>query len=159
MEHSKLDLESWIKVLTMLGALGTFTWGIVQFSVAQRLQAESRHLEARKPFLDRQLILYTEITRTAAVLAAGALPGDDHLRGEAERRFWELYWGELALVEDRGVEAAMVEFGDAIKAGGMRNVPTLRLPSLALARACRNSLAESWGVADWRSGSDKAVTR
>jgi hypothetical protein len=33
----------------------------------------------------------------------------------AIKRFWSLYWGELALVEDKRVESAMVQFGRALE--------------------------------------------
>ena len=63
-------------------------------------------------------------------------------------RFWELYWGELALVEDRRVEGAMKAFGDALIAGA--SADALQRLSLSLAHACRESLAESWGVEQWQ---------
>ncbi|SDE69443.1 hypothetical protein SAMN05444679_12834 [Variovorax sp. CF079] len=52
------------------------------------------------------------------------------------------------MVEDRHVESAMVEFRDALNAG--KKGPELEQLSLRLARACRDSLAESWGVKQWQ---------
>ena len=61
--------------------------------------------------------------------------------------FLRLFYGPLAIVEDRDVESAMIIFKSYIDnenrcrmAGG--NPENL---SLALAHACRQSLGESWG--------------
>jgi len=53
------------------------------------------------------------------------------------------------LVEDQRVEAAMVRIKDALTSNASKE--ELQQRSLALARACRDSLAESWGVKQWRS--------
>lgn len=61
MEQS--SFESWIKLLTPLGAVVAFAWGVYQFFLSQRLQAETRRIEATNSFLDRQLKLYTGLTQ------------------------------------------------------------------------------------------------
>ncbi|MEN3974164.1 hypothetical protein [Emcibacter sp. SYSU 3D8] len=132
------------RILAILGAVATFAWGVFQFTTVQHQQAETRRIEARKPFLDKQLVLYTEATKNAATLATS---DDEAELARAAQAFWSLYWGELALVEDRGVEAAMVGFGRGLQAGADKG--EIRQLSLKLAHACRESLAESWGVADW----------
>jgi hypothetical protein len=139
-------LESWIKVLTLVGAVVAFIWGAYQFLANQRSQAETRRIEATRPFLDRQLKLYTEATQAAATISTSSSKEEVDA---AKQRFWSLYWGELALVEDKRVEAAMVQLGRAIEQGKVGGeVQTL---SLNLAHACRDSLAESWGVQQWRN--------
>ena len=132
-------IEPWIRLLTLVGAVVAFGWGVFQFISSQHAQAETRRVEATRPYLDRQLTLYTEATQAAATLATSQQ--EDELVA-ARKRFWSLYWGELALVEDKRVEAAMVLFGRKLEQGatGME----LRPLSLQLARACRDSLAESW---------------
>lgn len=138
-------LDNWIKLFSLAGAVVAFSWGIVQFLANQNTLGETRRIEATKPFLERQLKLYTEVTVAAATLSISDDPNEiEHSR----KRFWSLYWGELALVEDKEVEAAMVKFGEAIEAGtsGIK----LQQYSLQLAHACRDSLARSWGVEQWR---------
>jgi hypothetical protein len=140
------DLESWAKVLTLIGGVIAFGWGVYQFMMNQRGQSETRRIEATRPFLDRQLKLYTDATQAAATIATST--SNEEVTG-ARARFWSLYWGELALVEDNRVEAAMVEFGRALEAGAKgKEIAPL---SLRLAHACRDSLAESWGVKQWRN--------
>jgi hypothetical protein len=140
------SLDAWVKALSLLGAAIAFAWGVIQFVAGQHSQAETRRIEATKPFLERQLKLYTEATQAAATLATSKSPQEVDA---ASKRFWNLYWGELALVEDRRVEAAMVQFGRALETGSAS--PQLQQASLALAHACRDSLAESWGVSHWRN--------
>ena len=140
------SLEAWIKILTLVGAVVAFIWGAYQFLSTQRAQADTRRIEATRPFLDRQLKLYTEATQAAATLATSA---SEKELSEARQRFWALYWGELALVEDKRVEAAMVQLGRALEQGKAGSA--LQGLSLELAHACRDSLAESWGVRQWRN--------
>ncbi len=140
------NLETWIKVLSLLGAVIAFGWGIFQFIATQNAQADTRRIEASKPFLERQLKLYTEATQAAAALATSNKADEV---AAASKKFWSLYWGELALVEDKRVEAAMVQLGSALEAGGAGQ--QLQQHSLALAHACRDSLADSWGVKQWQN--------
>ncbi len=68
-------------------------WAIFSYIDTQRR-------ESQKPFLDQQFKLYTEATTVAAKIA---IRGPDRTRNEVQR-FWELYWGELSMVESRQVE-------------------------------------------------------
>ena len=111
-----------------------------------------RKIEATRPFLERQLKLYPEAAHVAAILATSQ---DGAERASAYKRFWELYWGELALVENQDVEAAMVAFGGALKSQAA--LPELESLSLQLARACRRSLDKSWGIHAWTAPDDAAL--
>ena len=140
-----MSLESALKILTTIGAGVAFCWGAYQFLLTQRGQAETRRVEATRPFLDRQLKLYTDATQAASTMATSkSLEEVD----AAKNRFFQLFWGELVMVEDRRVESAMVDFRDAIHTG--KKGLQLEQSSLRLARACRDSLAESWGVRQWQ---------
>jgi hypothetical protein len=142
----KESAETLIKWVSAFVAVGSLLWGVTSFLITSRIQAETRQLEARKPFLERQLTLYTKATQNAAILATSSDPDAN----EAARQiFWELYWGELSMVENRGVESAMVAFGKCLNKGCSQ--PELQPLALNLAHACRDSLAESWGVQDWRA--------
>ena len=140
------SFESSLKILTLIGAVVTFAWGVFQYIETQRQQSETRRIEATKPFLERQLKLYTEATQIASTIAT---TGNAKTKAEAQDRFWSLYWGELALVEDAAVETAMVRFGEALRSGSPEGATRQR--ALELAHACRGSLARSWGVAAWQS--------
>ena len=141
-----MTIETGIKLLSILGAVATFAWGVFQYVENNKKQSESRRIEATKPFLERQLKLYTEATQSAATLATSEEPSE---KVAAIKRFWSLYWGELALVEDKDVEAAMVALGKGLDR--QASPPELKQLSLKLAHACRDSLALSWGVKEWQS--------
>lgn len=156
------SFEELLKAATLVGVVASFFWGVYvwkdksereiaqQRTDAERLSA-TRRIEATKPFLERQLKLYTEASQVAAAIATTS---DNAARGKAVNRFWQLYWGELALVENTEVEAAMVAFG-----AGLNNKASpseLQQLSLTLAHACRFSLDKSWGIHAW-SEPDKAA--
>lgn len=144
-----------IRLLTLLGAVLSFFWGIwvwrdksnkelAQIQAEAERLAESRRIESTKPFLERQLKLYTEATQIAAKIATS---NDKDEISNAIKRFWELYWGELALVENKDVELAMVEMGEGLKFSEHQDI--LKKRSLTLATACRISLDRSWGIHAW----------
>ena len=118
-----------------------------KLAATRQKEAESRSVEAKKPFLDRQLVLYTEASQIAAKIATST---DSNELAISQQRFWGLYWGELALVENKGVESAMVAFGKALK--GSAPQEQLQKLALALARACRESLDKSWKINEWTDG-------
>ncbi|HXG23739.1 MAG TPA: hypothetical protein VNJ09_04220 [Chthonomonadales bacterium] len=125
---------------------------------AQR-QRESFAATARKerqqPFLQKQLELYFEASQTTAVLATSH---DKTAWAKAYNRFWELYWGNLSIVEspyrqkeERAVEQKMVDYGGILKeTGGDMSKLTeeqrnqLEQASLSLAHACRDDIQETW---------------
>lgn len=101
--------------------------------------------EFRKPYWEKQIELYLEATATAATLAT-IKAGEK--REEALNKFWQLYFGPLAMVEDESVEGAMVRFGEGLidYEEDKCSIETLRMKSLALAHACRESLGKSWKI-------------
>ena len=113
--------------------------------------ASLRKVELQRPFLDKQLALYFEAAQVVGALIA-MTPADPEW-APREKRFWALYWSELAMVEDPGVEGAMKKFGDnlvAFKNAHEDNKPTeealrrLSLSSLDVAHAIRDSIARRW---------------
>ena len=139
-------------VIRIFGGLGIFLgliWTMITYFDTREIELETRRIEAMKPFLERQLKLYTEVTQIVSLLAIS--PELKELQ-ESEKRFWELYWGELALVENEFVEIAMKDFGDALLSA--TNQENLAILSLRLAHACRRSLAKSWNVEEWNPPTD-----
>src|SRR5215470_16265347 len=142
-----MDLEKTLKWIGAVVALGGLALGIANYLATARRDAETRSLEARKQYLTRQLDLYTDATRAAAKLATA--PKDSPEYDKARARFWELYWGELSMVENQGVEAAMKQMGDCLN-GRCDACSNLSRCSLDLAPACRRSLVDYSAVAGWR---------
>src|SRR5262249_40437108 len=80
---------------------------------------------------------------------------DEGTRKAAEARFWVLYWGPLAAVEDVGVkiqgnpkiEVAMVNFGEEIKKKPEeRDKGTMQSLSLKLAHAIKEAIKPAFDV-------------
>ena len=98
--------------------LAAFAWGIYTYRdtakkklTAQkddaRRTAETKRIEATLPYLNKQLQLYTEATKVTATIATST---DSQEVDRATKRFEELYYGELALVERIDVANAMFFF-------------------------------------------------
>jgi hypothetical protein len=154
-----LTFDHWLKFLSIIGAIGSFVWGVwvwqdkaekeraqARFDAAR--YAETRRVEAMKPFLDKQLALFTEATQVASYIANA--PSREGAAKHIER-FWQLYWGELALVERGNVAKAMIAFGNGLNGGQPPRV--LQGLALDLAHACRDELAVAWGTDAWKRAS------
>jgi hypothetical protein len=112
--------KNWLPVVTVVGGglWGLFTYIDHQKEVEResRLQAASaqasRNFDARRPFLEKQFGLYVETSKVVGYLVAHQPTHKDW--DENQARFNELYWSELAMVESKEVEAAMVKMGHAL---------------------------------------------
>jgi hypothetical protein len=152
-------------IVVVIGAL----WQGATYLISRNDQAvaEQRRLliEARKPFLDKQLALYTETTEVAGLLFTLPLPTAAHLEDQsatkdwswARRRFPQLFWNELPMVEDKAVEGAMGDFSfklhevetcirdTAPQCDGIQ--AQMAATSRDLASAIRASIKDGWGFA------------
>ena len=102
------------------------------------LQARTNERESKKVFLDKQADLYFETVRVVSMIATAKTP--DEIRDSDERRFWELYWGELGMVEDWNVEDVMVLFGRSLHAFRVRRFATGNRTRTAQRSASRSRL-------------------
>ena len=111
----------------------------------------TRLLEARKQFIDKQLALYIETAQIAGKLVSTdtSVPTDEWRA--ASRRFEQLYWTELSMVEDDNVKGAMEDFyGHLLWVNEQSSVVPnekwreIQHSSYRLARALRTSIEASW---------------
>lgn len=145
--------ETWdtiIKAGSAITAISTVAISAFVF-LAQRAQSiRDFERETKRPFIEQQFKLYGEAVAVASRLARAADRRQRPPPMKDLQRFWELYWGPLAMVEDSRVEAAMVVFGRSLEdyAGDISNECSkmLNQASLALAHKARQSLEEHWGV-------------
>jgi hypothetical protein len=72
-------------------------WAIITWQSEQKEHAVTAKRELQRPFYEKQLTLYLEASKVAAQLAY--LKEHNKEDQAIEARFWQLYWGELALVE------------------------------------------------------------
>jgi hypothetical protein len=130
------NLERLIKGWTLLGAVLAFGWGLYQY-------IDTTRSEFRKAFWEKRYALYSKACTAAAKIAVAS----DLTTVQKERdEFWNLYWGELSIVESKSVHDAMVAFGNGL--GVLERQPEsangLKRLSYFLARACRESLKDTW---------------
>lgn len=124
----------------------------------------TRDLEAKRPILELQFELYEEAVRVASRISTVEckIGDDDCIDTYAKdcRHFFDLYWGQLAVVEDKQVEWAMIEFRKTFKQehqhlcapDHIEEIATKPKPealpraSLDLAWCVNASLQRSWNV-------------
>ena len=136
MNSESSKAQTIIPWLGVIATMATIIVGIVQYN-------HSKDQEFRKAFWEKQYKLYSEVTEIAAKIAVS-----DDLNDVADERanFWHLYYGKMSIVENKAVYDAMVAFGRKLesleKSGGAAF--ELRLFAYNLARACRESLKDTW---------------
>lgn len=129
---------NWSLLLSTTVAVLGILFGYTQFLA-------TAELEARKPFLQRQLDHCFEASRLAATLASTT---DPEAFEEARERFKQLYWGGMVIIENRAVEQTMIDVFQGLNVGSDPELPvkSLQLESLCLAHSCRALLASSWDI-------------
>ncbi len=109
----------------------------------------TRLIEARQPFLQKQLDLYFETAKILGDLVSA--DPDSDLWHKSERRFWALYWSELSMVETPALEEAMVECGNALTDFEANRTQDARQAldntTYGVAHAIRTAIEQSWGAA------------
>jgi len=113
----------------------------------------ARLLQARKPFIDKQLELYVKTAQVAGILVSANtdVKREDWLK--KFREFEQLYWTELSMVEDDNVKHAMQDLYGRLK--WARNQPEvvpddkwdeIQQSSYRLAKALRSSIEATWNL-------------
>jgi hypothetical protein len=148
-------LDSFVKNFGIITTILTLVGSAIAFFVQRghdleqrKIQTEAVERESKKVFLNKQADFYFE---TSAVVSRIANSNIVTILPKDAERFWQLYWGELSMVEDLNVEHAMVLFGRSLTAlqhpGTNEHCAQSRQEiSLILAHCIRESLAKSWGV-------------
>lgn len=116
MAGQKIDLlEKATKILQGLAiVIGIWaTYNEYRRQNEARLQQEKDRYEQtakefRKHFYEKQLDYYAEATEATATLATEEMGSADYI--QARKTFFRLFWGKLSIVEDKSVEASMVQF-------------------------------------------------
>lgn len=148
----RLNEESyrfWDLVLKAGSAIGFILAAL--FSYSQYLDTATR--DARKPFLEKQLELCVEASDSAAMIATSPRPSDVKA---SKVRFDRLYWGSLAIFDNKRIAHAMKEFNSVVTAhwsGGdlasnERAREALRPLSEEIAHECRDLVIASWFGSD-----------
>jgi hypothetical protein len=143
------------RVFAGISAMAVVIGGIYAYSLhlgerrEERRKAEEqrqqeynlREREFRLQLFKEQHPLYHDLCKTAARIASAEKLADAN---DSIKKFWELYYGELCLVEDQRVVEAVAAYADVLlDCEDKSESPPPRLPKLSmeLAKACQQSMA------------------
>jgi hypothetical protein len=140
----------------------------------QQKDEEARTKDQNSLIFQHQATLYFDTARSAATIATATDPNaldrnaiDPNKLKEARERFAELFWGELAMIEDRRVELATISFQQCLLKNGVKCArapvpkeesngdiaqrdidiePTLRNLSLEIGACTRSALQEGRNI-------------
>lgn len=133
-------LSKWISSISAFVALGTLIWSVGTYGMNARREFE-------KPYYEKQMTLYFEISRVASTLATSH---SEEERTKAYNRFLVLYWGEAYLVNNFEVERSMTHFYTQLVSSkdsvDRDDIEELQHLSYQLTRALRKSLSDTWPV-------------
>lgn len=129
-------------ISTLSIAIG-ITLSVLNFRIAKEKEAESRKIEAAKPFLELRQKLYFEALTNASILASQDFHTEEEVQN-AKKRFAELYWGELSLIEEKNIEKAMIQVANSMNLND--SISESQKATYNLAHTMRESLVNSWGI-------------
>lgn len=132
--------------LKQLGWAGTLIAGGLAAGWAITTYVHENRLAFQKQWVSKHIELCVSASETV-----GALSSRDT---EAEwnkdiAKFWQLYWGPLALIEPQPVAQKMVDFGKALKTTEFANRFQLGPKAIAVSKACRDHIDQIMQN-DWR---------
>ena len=120
MSDKQFSLDSVLKLVQCLAVVGgvvvsvyTFKLSIDQDINAREKDAQARIINACEPFVKLRHQQYMETIKMVGIISTPLV----HIKEErevAEKRFWELYWAELSMVQDKNVKIAMKKFAETI---------------------------------------------
>jgi len=148
------NIMRFIPLITVMIAVAGFWFTVHQYNAQQAAGAKQQQQAADKlasdreqallkPVWDKRLELYFTASETAATIA---LSKDKADRDKAESKFMQLYAGPLIIVEDTGVEDAMIMFRKCLTGQDSCDEAELQRRSQALASRARDSIGESFNI-------------
>ena len=142
MENSE-TLKSVGSFVTIISVVIGVVISVMNYRAAQEKEAESRRIEVTKPFYELRQKLYLEALNSASILASKSLHTEEEI-AKAKKRFSELYWGELSLVEEYKIEEKMIAV--AREEGLTDSVTSTQALTYELAHLMQKSIFQTWGV-------------
>ena len=125
MAEPKSRFELTLSFIQVMAIVGGVVVSLVNINATRVRELEARALESDKAFVELRRKVYLDAVQQAAILANQG----DYSQSEldtARRRFRALYVAELTMVEDRGVEAEMVNLAGAVDPTLARLTPEQR---------------------------------
>jgi hypothetical protein len=115
-----------VKIVGLIALLASGFWTLYKFRAdrrvdldrqlqAQQTEAKLKADELNRFIFERQAGLYFEAAQAASTIATSDNKTE---KKAASNKFYELYFGQLVVVEDRRVELAMIEFSHCLNQNG-----------------------------------------
>ena len=128
-------LEARLKLIGVIVTVASLLFAIAQFTWNQSV-------EAAKPYLQKKLQWCEDAVDAASFIAtADAATTSAATLGEKKQKFSQMYWGVMGMIENASVSKAMSDFNTALN---NKDEGRMKEASIALARACRQEMADSW---------------
>ncbi|HEY1797230.1 MAG TPA: hypothetical protein VGG57_14055 [Stellaceae bacterium] len=137
--HGLERFSSFSTIFGIAVALITVMGTLINYHYQHERDLDVRDREIKKIFYENQSKLYMSATDTVAKIASNITPSQVDVE-----KFWTLYWGSLATVEDTDVDSAMVEFGKLLNRKAEQHC--LQAASLLLAHCVKQSFSKTWRV-------------
>jgi hypothetical protein len=123
-----------VKIVGLVALVASGLWTLYKFRADRRVdlehQAEAQKTEAKlradelnRFVFERQAGLYFEAAQAASTIATSNNKAEKKTAGD---EFYELYFGQLVVVEDRRVELAMIEFSRCLNQNGANCSRTIK---------------------------------
>jgi hypothetical protein len=118
-----------------------------QLEAQSKRDYESRENESKKKYWEEQNQTYKEAIEAASAIAVAA--SLEEVKSE-RKKFWQLYWGKMSLIETSAVEKAMVAFGSHLQSWEANKEKPLEIQNSAfvIAHCARKSLQKTWSPVD-----------
>jgi hypothetical protein len=142
-EGQARTIDAICKIVTAIAVVvvGGFTG--YSYVTNRTAQTKSAAIEAKKPFLQKQLDFYVDASSTMAVLVTSK---DQSELAKAKEHFWTLYWGPLRVVADYEVGQSIDRIATCLDKRPECNT-TLENLVTQLNHNCLASLEANWGAA------------
>ncbi|MCU0444655.1 MAG: hypothetical protein MUE85_07020 [Microscillaceae bacterium] len=134
-------LDIFLKILTPIITVVSILIGVWQYNDAQR---NNELMEFKRNIWLKQQQAYEEIGNIVSNVVNST---DDTTQfNQNLKKFREIYWGKLVLVEDDSVEIEMIKFNAETQdfKEGVRNKEDLMRRGYKLIKTCKKSINSSW---------------
>jgi hypothetical protein len=145
---AEVSLETASKLVQVLAVVSGVVVSVLSFNGARLKEAEAREkeaqtrrIEAGKPFVELRQKLYRETLQNAAILANADIHTTEEVN-VARKRFRNLYVVELSMVENASVAGAMVKLAKAVDPQ-LVNMTAQQQAAYSLARTIGAAFVES----------------
>ena len=145
---AEFSLETASKLVQVLAVVSGVVVSVLSFNGARLKEAEAREkeaqtrrIEAGKPFVELRQKLYRETLQNAAILANADIHTTEEVN-TARKRFRNLYVVELSMVENASVAGAMVKLAKVVDPQ-LVNMTAQQQAAYSLARTIGAAFVES----------------